>query len=108
MGVAPLLRKTDARGQPLTKYADRRYIEIKVRIPMADNVTNELLLEQLKNLNARFANVEDRLGRIENRLGNVEGHIAVLVKQSTDANIDFAALTARVERIERRLALSDG
>jgi predicted nuclease with TOPRIM domain len=108
MGGAPLSRKTDARGQPLTKSADWRYIVDKARIPMADNATNELLLEQLKNLNARFANVEDRLGRIENRLGHVEGHIAVLVKQSTDTNVDFAALTARVERIERRLALSDG
>jgi hypothetical protein len=102
-----LLKKAKARGQPLTKSADRRYIEAKARIPMADNVTNELLLENLKAIQTTLAEHSEKFSRMEHRLATVEGYIAVLVKQGTAANVDFAALTARVERIERRLSLSD-
>ena len=75
---------------------------------MADNVTNELLLENMKAIQATLAEHGEKFSRVEHRLSTLEGYIAVLVKQGADTNIDFASLTARVDRIERRLSLSDG
>ena len=75
---------------------------------MAENVTNELLLEHMKKMQATLADHSERFDRVDNRLTAIEGYIVILVKQAADTNMDFASLATRVDRIERRLSLGDG
>ena len=74
---------------------------------MSENVTNELLLEHLKAIQAKLVEHDGRFTALENRLTAVEGHVATLVQRDMGRNVEFAELTSRVERIERRLDLAD-
>jgi len=74
---------------------------------MAENVTNELLFEQLKALHAEIGDLAERAGRIENRLAAVEGHLAVLIQRDLERNSEVDSLAQRLDRIERRLDLVD-
>ena len=74
---------------------------------MTKTVTNELILEHLKVIQSRIGNMEERLGRIESRMSAAEEHLAVLVKRDLERNAESDNIVARVERIERRLELTD-
>jgi len=78
---------------------------------MSENVTNALLLENLKALRGEIGSISERLGRVENRLAAVEGHLstmkadlATMVGSVSHVQSDFDALARRVER--RRLDLA--
>ena len=75
---------------------------------MADNVTNELLLEQLKEIRRNQSLHTENFKRIELELRSMKGHISALVQSDLVRDADQAALLLRVERIERRLDLTDG
>ena len=75
---------------------------------MADNVSNELLLENLKSLQGVVAELRSGQERIERRLGTIEDFVGTLVKANTATNVDYDDLRRRLERIERRLALEPG
>jgi hypothetical protein len=70
------------------------------------NVTNELLLEHLKQIQGKLADNDQHFARIENELRAVKTHLSALVQSDLNRDADVAALTVRVERIERRLDLS--
>ena len=81
---------------------------------MSENVTNVLLLENLKAIQAKLTEQDRRFDRIEQRLADVEAHLstmkadlATMVGSALHVQSDFDALARRVERIERRLDLVD-
>ena len=74
---------------------------------MTENVTNELLLEHLKKIQTKLVQHDERFDRIENELRALKAHVAALVTNDLTRDTDQAAILLRVERIERRLDLSD-
>ena len=73
-----------------------------------DNVTNELLLEHLKAIQAKLLEQGERLSRIEAELRTTKAHVAALVQADLNRDTDYASLLLRIERIERRLEISNG
>ena len=73
---------------------------------MTDNVTNELILEHLKQIQGKLANHDLHFVRIETELRAVKTHLAALVQSDLNRDSDIAALTLRIDRIERRLELA--
>ena len=75
---------------------------------MAENVTNELLLEHMKDLQARFAAFEQTLKEIK---ADNQAHRSITSGNLQSVNLQgeqIAHLQLRLDRIERRLSLSDG
>lgn len=74
---------------------------------MAGDVTNELLLEHLKAIQATLARHDREFREIKERLGILETQVAGLGSQyaSLSNRLDHVAL--RIERIETRLGLVD-
>ena len=70
---------------------------------MTEKVTNELIYEVLKSMQARMSNVEDGLRDIKGELVGIRGHM--IATQSDIQNIygRLGSIEVRVERIERRL-----
>ena len=70
---------------------------------MTEKVTNELIFEVLKSMQARMSNVEDGLRDIKGELVGIRGHM--IATQSDIQNIygRLGSIEVRVERIERRL-----
>lgn len=73
-----------------------------------DNVTNELLLEHLKAIQTKLQEQGERLSRIEAELRTTKAHVAALVQADLNRDTDYASLLLRIERIERRLELTNG
>ena len=78
------------------------------------NVTNELLLETLKALRGDIAALRDDVREIKARLSNVEAgqgniirHLGDLAAADATAQLGIDRLGERVERIERRLDLTN-
>lgn len=77
---------------------------------MAEPVTNELIYEVLEGVQDRGVRVEERLTAIEERLATLNGYVATLVQSDLRRDTELGALRARIERIERierRLELTD-
>jgi len=79
---------------------------------VTDNVEN-LLLEHMKRFQATLDRIERTLGEHTSRLANLEGGQAVIVQHLAHLSAADAAqqlssdnLSARLDRIERRLELS--
>ena len=79
---------------------------------MTENVEN-LLLEHMKRFQAMLERIERTLGEHTSRLGNLESGQAMIIQHlahlaSADAAQQLATdnLSARLDRIERRLELS--
>ena len=70
-------------------------------------ITNELIYEVLKAIQADIAELNDGVTSIEPTQRAMRSHLAGLVTSDLDRHADLAALRARVERIERRLELRD-
>lgn len=74
---------------------------------MTDNVTNELLLEHLKSIQAKLVRHDEAFQRIEGEIRVLKSHIYGLVQAEMGRDPDLASLLLRIERIERRLELHD-
>lgn len=74
---------------------------------MADNVTNELLLEHLKALRHDAQLARDERREIRDEIRTVKAHVAALVQSDLNRDGQHASIYARLDRIERRLELSD-
>lgn len=74
---------------------------------MADNVTNELILEHLKQIQGKLSDHDGRFSRIESELRAIKAHVAGLVQSDLTRDADQASMQVRLDRIERRLDLSD-
>jgi hypothetical protein len=70
-------------------------------------VSENIVLEHLRAIRATQGEHGDRLSRIELRLSAIEQTLGNLYALSGSDRETVAALARRVERIERRLELSD-
>ena len=75
---------------------------------MTDNVTNELLLGHLKAIQSKLADHDEQFELVHSELRALKAHVAGLVQSDLTRDTEHALLTRRVERIERRLEISDG
>ena len=73
---------------------------------MTDNVEN-LIIEHLRAIRSTLGEHGDRLNRIELRLSTIEQTLGSLYALSGSDREAMSALARRIERIERRLELSD-
>lgn len=74
---------------------------------MADNVTNELLLETLKAIRVEVAQLRADLKENTAEVRAVKHHVQGLVVTEFNRDSEVASLKIRIERIERRLELND-
>ncbi len=81
---------------------------------VSENVTNELLLEQLKRIRGEQAAARDRDAELLRRLTMVETALANLLRDASQNQSDqiedrhaVDILRQRLDRIERRLDLAD-
>jgi hypothetical protein len=73
---------------------------------MTENVEN-LILEHLRSIRSTLGDHGDRLNRIELRLSAIEQTVGSLYALSGSDRETLNAVIRRVERIERRLELSE-
>lgn len=74
---------------------------------MAENVTNELMYELLKQMNGRLANVKDGVRRVEADVRSLKSHMGDFLHSEARQDGELAEIRARIERIETRLELRD-
>ncbi|NBB71305.1 MAG: hypothetical protein GVY33_13455 [Alphaproteobacteria bacterium] len=70
-------------------------------------ITNELIYEVLKAIQADIAELKEPVTSIEQAQLAMRSHLAGLVTSDLERDADLATLRACVERIERRLELQD-
>lgn len=69
----------------------------------ADN----LVLEHLRHIRGKVDGNGERLDAIDRRLLSIETHLAAFHNSATHQEHELAALKSRVDRLERRLNLTD-
>jgi chromosome segregation ATPase len=73
--------------------------------------TDNLVLRQLKDLRNEVRDFRrdaiERLDRVESRLSTLEQHVGQIITQAGGDRQTVQSLNQRLERVERRLALSD-
>jgi len=74
---------------------------------MTDNVTNELILEHLKVLQADAKTARMERKEIRDELRAIKGHIVALVQSDLNRDSQQGSVYIRLDRIERRLELRD-
>ncbi len=81
---------------------------------MDETVTNQLMIEHLKRLHNGQSQVLERLESIEadmrsvkSYLGTIKHDMATLIDASAAQDTIIAAMRTRIDRIERRLDLTD-
>jgi hypothetical protein len=74
---------------------------------MAENVTNELLLETLKAIQTKIAKVADDITDLKTDVRGIKGHMAAFMQSEVAQDGSLASIQARLDRIERRLELHE-
>jgi hypothetical protein len=74
---------------------------------MAENVTNELLLETLKAIQATLSRIDGRITHVEGDIRIIKGHMASFMQSEVQQDAAIAELGLRLDRIERRLELNE-
>lgn len=74
---------------------------------MADDVTKGLILEHLKAIQNRLSNLENGQADIKTTLISLQQHMAGFMTNASAHESAIATLQARLDRIARRLELSD-
>ena len=75
---------------------------------MADNITNELLLETLKAIQAKLVDISGDILDLKTDMRGIKGHMAAFMQSEVAHDGSIAAITMKIERIEKRLNLVDG
>jgi hypothetical protein len=73
---------------------------------MSEETTN-LVLEHLRHIRSRVDGLTDDMGQVILRRGSMERHIAGLHISGISQNAALDRLKSRLNRVERRLELSD-
>jgi hypothetical protein len=73
---------------------------------MTDETTN-LVLEHLRHIRARVDGLTDDMRQVILRLGAVERHVAGLHISDVSQNAEIDLIKTSLERVERRLELTD-
>ncbi len=74
---------------------------------MSETVTNELLLEHLKAIQTRLASMAGDIADLKSGILGLKSHMAGFMRSEVVQDSAIAALTTRLERVERRLELRD-
>lgn len=74
---------------------------------MTDNVTNQLILEHLKTIQAKITQMSTDIADIKDDMRGLKAHMAGFMQSEVRQDGDLAALRKGLERIERRLELND-
>jgi predicted nuclease with TOPRIM domain len=74
---------------------------------MTDSMTNALILESLKAMQATLSEIADDLRDLKSDLRGVRGRKAVLKHGEVAQDNALTAIQTRLDRIERRLETSD-
>lgn len=75
---------------------------------MADNVTNQLLLEPLKAMQAKLSDVANDVSDMKADMRGLKGHIPAFMQSEVAQDGAIASIQAKIDRIERRLELAEG
>jgi tetrahydromethanopterin S-methyltransferase subunit G len=73
---------------------------------MTEDMTH-LVLEHLRHIRSKVDTIDDRVGRVELGLSAVEGHLGNLITSEATQNAEIDRIGRRLDRIERRLELTD-
>ena len=71
---------------------------------MTDNVTNQLLLEHLKAIQANQAKMDDRISELQADVRGIKSHMAGFMHAEVAHDTTIAAMQ---DRLDRRLDLHD-
>ena len=74
---------------------------------MADNVTNELLLEQLKAIRSEMSVMREDVAGIKADLHGFKSHMAGFMQSELAQDSAITSIKDRLARIERRLDIVD-
>lgn len=74
---------------------------------MPENVTNELLFEQLKAIQSKLADMAADIGELKTDMRGIKSHMAGFMQSEVAQDNAIATMQARLDRIERRLDLAD-
>ena len=74
---------------------------------MTEETTN-LVLEHLRHIRSRVDGLTDAMRQVVLRLGAMERHLAGLHVSDVSQNAEIEQMKGRLQRIERRLELTDG
>ena len=75
---------------------------------MADTVTNELLRERLKAMQANLSDIANDLSDFKANMRGLKGHMAPFMRTGVARGGPIASIQAKIDRIERRLELAEG
>ncbi|HMK88006.1 MAG TPA: hypothetical protein VK446_00015 [Methylocystis sp.] len=75
---------------------------------MADNVTNELLLETLKAIQAKLADIASDIVDLKADMRGLKSHMAAFMQSEVAQDGPIASIQLKFERIRQRLGLVDG
>ena len=73
---------------------------------MTDETTN-IVLEHLRHIRARVDGLTDDVRQVILRLGAIERHVAGLHISDVSQNAEIDLIKTRLERVERRLELTE-
>jgi len=73
---------------------------------MADERTN-LVLEHLRRIDRKVDGLSNDMQQVILRLGSIERHVSGLNVSDVNQNAEIDRIKVRLDRIERRLELSD-
>jgi hypothetical protein len=74
---------------------------------MADEISN-IILEHLRHMRGKLDRVDSNVEMLTLRVGSIERILAAVYNDQTLQNVEMDRLKTRIERIERRLELSEG
>ncbi len=74
---------------------------------MADNVTNELLLEHLKSVQSKLGGMASDISDVKAEIRGLKSHMAGFMNSEVSQDAALASMQDKLERIERRLELND-
>ncbi len=72
------------------------------------NVTNELILEHLEVIQGKLSTMADNLTDVKTDMRGLKTHMAGFMQSEVAQDGMLASIRARLDRIERRLDLSEG
>ena len=75
---------------------------------MPDNVTNELLLETLKAIQSKLSDIANDVVDLKADMRGIKGHMAAFMQSEVAQDGAIASIQSKIDRIERRLEISEG
>ncbi|ARN82004.1 hypothetical protein [Methylocystis bryophila] len=75
---------------------------------MADNVTNELLLETLKAIQGKLADIASNIVDLKADMRGMKGHVAAFMQSEVTQDGAITSIQLKIERIQQRLNIVEG